>query len=58
MTFWLRIFSDLIPFFMSVTLLVAGVYCPLIYRNEKVLIAYVIGVVLLSMVSSVIWVSL
>lgn len=56
MTFWLRIFSDLIPFFMSVALIVAGAYCPLICRSEKVLFCYVLGVVAFSIVFGLIWV--
>lgn len=58
MTFWLRIFSDLIPLFASVVLIVAGSYCPLLYRSERALIAYGVAVVLFSIVFSVIWVKL
>lgn len=56
MTFWFRILSDLIPLFASVALIVAGAYCPLLYRNERLLIAYGLAVVLFSIVFSVIWV--
>jgi len=56
MTFWLRILSDLIPLLASVTLIVAGAYCPLLYRNERLLIAYGVGVVLFSIGFSAMWV--
>lgn len=56
MTFWLRIVSDLIPLFVSVVLIVAGAYCPLLYRSERALIVYAVAVVLFSIVFSVIWV--
>lgn len=58
MTFCLRIFGDLIPLFVSVALIVAGAYCPLLYRSERALIAYGLAVVLFSIVFSVIWVKL
>lgn len=56
MTFWLRILSDLIPLFASVVLIVAGAYCPLLYRDERVLVAYGLAVVLLSIAFGLIWV--
>lgn len=56
MNLLLRILSDLIPLFVSVALIVAGSYCPLLYRSERALIAYGLAVVLFSIVFSVIWV--
>lgn len=56
MNLLLRILSDLIPLLASVTLIVAGAYCPLLYRSKRALIAYGLAVVLFSIVFSVIWV--
>ena len=58
MTFWLRVFADLIPLLASVTLIVAGSYCPLLYRNQAALVAFSVVVVLFSVGFSLIWVKL
>lgn len=57
MTFWLQVFSDLIPFFISAALWLAGVYCPFITKSDKRLAVYLVGVLIFALVSHLIWIT-
>lgn len=54
--FWLRVFSDLIPFFISAALWLAGAYSPFITKSDKRLAVYLVGVLIFSFVVHWLWV--